>query len=80
MAMYDYLVVGAGLFGAMCARELADAGKKVLVVEKRGHVAGNAYTEKAEECHFRRAARRVKYYDMDQVIGAALEKARELTE
>lgn len=46
--MYDYLVVGAGLYGTVCARELTDAGKKVLVIEKRQHVAGNVYTEKVE--------------------------------
>ena len=44
--MYDYLIVGAGLFGATMARKLADAGKRVLVLEKRGHVAGNVFTEK----------------------------------
>ncbi|WP_026652557.1 UDP-galactopyranose mutase [Butyrivibrio proteoclasticus] len=42
---YDYLVVGAGLFGAVFAREMATAGKKVLVIDKRDHVAGNIYTE-----------------------------------
>ena len=46
--MYDYLIVGAGLFGAVCARELTDAGKKVIVIEKREHIAGNVYTEKTE--------------------------------
>ena len=40
--MYDYLIVGVGLYGATVARELTDAGKKVLVVERRGHIAGNA--------------------------------------
>ncbi|MDE5965304.1 MAG: UDP-galactopyranose mutase [Lachnospiraceae bacterium] len=44
--MYDYLVVGAGLYGAVFAREAKDAGKSVLVVEKRPHIAGNIYTEK----------------------------------
>ena len=44
--MYDYLIVGAGLYGAVCARRLTDAGKTVLVVDRRAHVAGNAYTEK----------------------------------
>ena len=43
---YDYLIVGSGLFGAVCARELTDAGNKVLVLEKRKHVGGNVYTEK----------------------------------
>ena len=42
---YDYLIVGAGLSGAVFAREAAAAGKRVLVIEKRGHVAGNVYTE-----------------------------------
>ncbi len=46
--MYDYLIVGAGLYGAVMARELTDAGKKVLVIEKRPHIAGNVYTEKIE--------------------------------
>ncbi len=46
--MYDYLIVGAGLYGATCARLLTDAGKKVLVIDKRPHIAGNIYTEKQE--------------------------------
>lgn len=46
--MYDYLIVGAGLYGAVCARELTDAGKKVFVIDKRPNVAGNVYTEKME--------------------------------
>ena len=45
---YDYLIVGAGLYGAIFARELTDAGKKVLVIDKRDHVAGNIYTESVE--------------------------------
>lgn len=46
--MYDYLIVGAGLYGSVCARELTDAGKKTLVIDKRSHIAGNVYTEKIE--------------------------------
>ena len=46
--MYDYLIVGAGLFGAVFAREATDAGKKCLVIDKRSHIAGNAYTECVE--------------------------------
>lgn len=42
---YDYLIVGAGLFGAVFAREAVKAGKTCLVVEKRGHIGGNIYTE-----------------------------------
>ncbi|MDO4813699.1 MAG: UDP-galactopyranose mutase [Gemella sp.] len=46
--MYDYLVVGAGPYGAVFAHEATKKGKKVLVVEKRDHIAGNIYTEKVE--------------------------------
>ncbi len=48
---YDYLIVGAGLYGAVCARELSDAGKKVLVIDKRPQIAGNVYTECREGIH-----------------------------
>ena len=43
---YDYLTAGAGLFGAVFAHEMHKQGRKVLVVEKRDHIAGNIYTEK----------------------------------
>lgn len=46
--MYNYLIVGAGLYGATVARELTDAGNSVLVIDKRSHIAGNVYTEKME--------------------------------
>lgn len=46
--MYDYLIVGAGLFGSVFAEEAKKAGKKVLVIDKREHIAGNVYTEKIE--------------------------------
>ena len=45
---YDTLIVGAGLYGAVFARELSDRGKRVLVIEKRNHVGGNVYTEDVE--------------------------------
>ena len=48
MENIDFLVVGAGLFGATIARELTDAGYKVLVIDKRDHVAGNVYTKLVE--------------------------------
>ena len=46
--MFDYLIVGAGLFGSVCAHELNKQGFKVLVIDKRGHVGGNIYTENVE--------------------------------
>ncbi len=45
---YDYLVVGAGLYGAVCARELTKRGKRCLVIDKRAHIGGNVYTENKE--------------------------------
>ena len=48
MAQYDYLIVGAGLFGCVFAHEANKAGKKCLVIERRAHIGGNAYTERLE--------------------------------
>ncbi len=49
--MYDYLIVGSGLYGATFAQEAANSGKSVLVIEKRDHVGGNVYTEDVEGIH-----------------------------
>ncbi len=49
---YDYLVVGAGLYGAVFAQQMTEKGKKVLVIDKRNHIAGNVYTEKVEGINF----------------------------
>ena len=46
--MYDYLIVGAGLYGAVFAREAKKAGKSCLVIDKRDHIAGNIYTQEME--------------------------------
>lgn len=46
--MYDYLIVGSGLFGAVFAHEVKRAGKSVLVLERRGHVGGNVYCEEKD--------------------------------
>ncbi len=51
MHYYDYLVVGAGLFGAVFAREMKLHSKSVLVIDKRGNIAGNIYTENIEKIH-----------------------------
>lgn len=51
MNHYDYLIVGAGLFGAVFAHEAKKVGKSVLVIEKRDHIAGNVYTEDMEGIH-----------------------------
>ena len=48
MKKYDYLVVGSGLYGAVFAQEAREAGKSVLVIDKRSNIAGNVYTEEIE--------------------------------
>ena len=48
MSKYDYLIVGAGLFGSVFAREAKERGKSCLVIEKRNHTGGNIYCEDIE--------------------------------
>lgn len=50
--MFDYLIIGAGLYGAVFAQQANAAGKNVLVIDKRSHIAGNVYTEKIEGINF----------------------------
>lgn len=47
MEKYDYLIVGAGLFGSIFAYEANKRGKRCLVIDKRNHIAGNIYTKKS---------------------------------
>ena len=49
--MYDYLIVGAGLYGAVFACEAKKRGKTCLVIEKRDHIGGNIYCEDIEGIH-----------------------------
>ncbi len=67
MKHYDYLIVGAGLYGAVCAREMKDAGKKCLVIEKRPHVAGNIYTEKMENIDVHRYGAHIFHTNLGNV-------------
>ncbi len=48
---YDYLIVGAGLFGAVFAHEMTKQGRKCLVIDKRDHIAGNIYCENIDDIH-----------------------------
>ncbi len=50
--MYDYLIVGAGLYGSVFAQQAKEAGRSVLVIDKRDHIGGNVYTEKIEGINF----------------------------
>lgn len=54
MKKYDYLIVGAGLFGAVFAREMSAKDKKCLVIDKRSHIGGNCYTEEIEKINVHR--------------------------
>ena len=65
--MYDYLVVGSGLFGAICAYELSRAGKRVYVIEKRKHIGGNIYTEKVEGINVHRYGAHV-FHTSDRAV------------
>ncbi len=54
MSKYDYLIVGAGLYGAVFAQQAKEHGKRVLVIDRRSHIAGNVYTETVEGIHVHR--------------------------
>ena len=64
---YDYVVVGAGLFGATFANLMAKEGKKVLVIEKRNHIAGNVYTENIENINVHRYGAHVFHTDYKDI-------------
>ena len=55
--MYDYLVVGAGLYGAVFAHEALKKWKRVLVIDKRPNIAGNIYTEEIEKINVHKIGR-----------------------
>lgn len=65
--MYDYLVVGAGLFGAIFSYEARKAGKKVLVIDKRDHIGGNIYTEEQEGIQVHRYGAHIFHTDKEDV-------------
>ena len=65
--MYDYLIVGAGLYGAVFARTVTDAGKKCLVVDRRDHIGGNVYTENVEGINVHRYGAHIFHTDDKEV-------------
>ena len=67
MADYDYLIVGAGLYGSVMARELTDSGKKVLVIDKRNTIAGNVYTEDIEGIHVHKYGAHIFHTNIKEV-------------
>ena len=64
---YDYLIVGAGLYGAVFAQKAMEAGKTCLVIEKRDHIAGNIYTEAVEGIQVHRYGAHIFHTSNDEV-------------
>lgn len=64
---YDYLIVGAGLFGAVFAHEMKEKGKKCLVIDRREHIAGNIYTEEVEGIQVHRYGAHI-FHTSDQAV------------
>lgn len=73
---YDYLIVGSGLFGSVCARELSDAGFTCLVIEKRAHIGGNVYTEKVDDIDIHKYGAHI-FHTNDSKIWAYVNKFSE---
>ena len=69
MAQYDYLIVGAGLTGAVFAHEAQKIGKKCLVIDRRDHIAGNVYTEEVEGINVHRYGAHIFHTLMKDVWG-----------
>ena len=65
--MYDFLIVGAGLTGAVLAREFTDAGKTCLVIDRRDHIAGNCYTENVSGINVHKYGAHIFHTDDEQV-------------
>ena len=69
MSQYDYLIVGAGLTGAVFAHEAQKIGKKCLVIDRRDHIAGNVYTEEVEGINVHRYGAHIFHTSMKDVWG-----------
>ncbi len=67
MKKYDYLIVGAGLFGATIANLAHRDNKKVLIIDKRNHIAGNIYTENIEGIHVHKYGAHIFHTDNKEV-------------
>ena len=65
--MYDYLVVGAGLYGAIFAHEAKQNGYNVLVIDKRDNVGGNIYTENLEGINVHKYGAHIFHTNMKEV-------------
>lgn len=64
---YDYLIVGAGLFGAIFAHEMTKNSKKCLVIEKRNHIGGNIYTEQEENINIHKYGAHIFHTNNEEI-------------
>ncbi len=67
MERYDWLIVGSGLYGAVFARQMADAGKRCLVIDRRPHIGGNVYTENVQGINVHRYGAHIFHTNDDEV-------------
>ena len=65
--MYDWLIVGAGLYGAVFAQNMTALGKKCLVIDKRNHIGGNIYTEEVEGIQVHRYGAHIFHTSLSEV-------------
>lgn len=75
---YDYLIVGAGLFGAVFAHEAKKAGKNVLVIDKRAHIGGNIYTKEVEGIQVHEYGAHI-FHTSDKKVWVTCSSCRSLT-
>jgi UDP-galactopyranose mutase len=71
--MYDYLIIGSGLFGSIFARELTDNGKKCLVIDKRNHIGGNCFTESIENINVHKYGPHI-FHTSDEMVWQYINK------
>ena len=76
MSQYDYLIVGAGLTGAVFAHEAKKLGKKCLVIDRRNHIAGNIYTEEVEGINVHRYGAHIFHTSLRGVWATGMSKKR----
>ena len=71
--MYDYLIVGAGLFGAVFAQQMTEHGKRCLVIERRDHIGGNIYTERRDGIDIHRYGAHI-FHTSDEEVWAYVQR------
>lgn len=64
---YDFLIVGCGLFGSVCARELSDRGYSCLIIDKRNHIGGNCYTKDIHNIHVHKYGPHIFHTDNEKI-------------